>query len=335
MVEFKDIFDRTINIGDFILMPAYFKGKKLAVLFTKVLDIGEEKGYKYIKYSLNFDDDKEENNIIAHNLLVNLKDRKAFSAIKLHSEDCVYEYNDNKYLYNSYLAHQLNDIGKRNLNMGDFVLLFSESNFKKTLYGIVISKDTVFTSSGYISDKLCFKLEHPTEEENKIYKLLVSKLNKSMLKMDGALSIGDIFMGTNRNIRYIYIGQFYKYIEESNSLNGYEKMDKYYIYLKFNMKNQNDYCYYNYFNNSSGSGHYVTNLVENYLLDSLYNKESHSLSHLVAFKKPKKFNNYKGSCQLDLSTLSDMNLRIQMKQRSTNVDLKLLHEIPDNSKLDN
>lgn len=338
MVEFNDIFGRPINIGDFILMPAYFRGNRLAILFTRVLDIGEDKKSKYIKYSLDFDGYKGNNVIIAHTVKMKSKERKAFSAIKIQESDCIYEYNDNSYLYDCYSSNQLNDIGKRGLNIGDFVLLFSKSNFKKTLYGIVTSKDTVFTASGYLSDKVCFKLEHMTSEEENIYKSLVTKMQMNMLKVKENIAIGDIFMDTNRDIRYIYIGQFYKYIKEKNFtfVNTYENLtDKSYIYLKFNIKNKNDYRCFKSFNNSSGSNYYVTHLIESYLRDSLYNKDSHSISHLVAFKNPKKFNNYIGNCQLDLSDISDMSLRIYMKKLNINVDLKLLHELPDSSKLDN
>lgn len=335
MIEFKDIFDRVINIGDFILMPAYFPGNRLAILFTRVLDIEES---KYIKYSLDFDDYKGNNTIIAHTIKIKSKERKAFSAIKIQEADCIYEYNDNSYLYNCYSSNQLNDIGKRDLNIGDFVLLFSKSNFDKTLYGIVTSKDTVFTASGYIRDKVCFKLEHPTEEEQILYKSLVTKMQMKILKTNDNISVGDIFMDTNRDIRYIYIGQFYKYIKEKNYtfINTYENLtDKSYIYLKFNIKNKNDYSFFKFFNNTSGSNYNVRNLIEDYLHDSLYNKDSHSISHLVSFKKPKKFNNYIGICQLDLSNLSDMSLRIYMRKANISVDLKLLHEIPNDTKLDN
>lgn len=328
MLEFNDIFNRPINKGDFVLIPVYFRGQKLAVLFTKVLDIGKDK-LTYIKYSLDFEDEKENNNIIANNIQIKSNERKAFSAVKLQDTDCVYEYNDNNYLYNCYSSNQLNDIGKRSLNIGDFVLLFSKSNFDKTLYGIVTSKDAVFTSSGYISDKICFKLEHPTEEENKIYKYLVTKLHMDMLKINDTVSVGDIFMDTNRDIRYIYIGQFYKYIKEKDYYkvkNTYENItEKSYAYLKFNIKNQNDYYLFKLL--SSENSYNVVYLIEDYLSKSLYNKDSHSLSHLVCFKKPKKFNNYRGTCQSDLSGLSDMSVRIYMKKLDILVDLKLLHEI--------
>lgn len=340
----RDIFKRDINIGDYILIPATYYGKRLTVLFAKILDIDE--GEHLISCTFDADELRKE---IPNSKLIPLQIKvrrskkktsitKVDEAIKLVKEDIDLEYNDNKYLYNILSSNSVQDIAKRELRMGDFVLVFDKNYFYRTKYGIVISSDSVYVDSHIIKAKTCFKLEHPTSDEQKIYKNLASHFQEYSLKLQNtnALCLGDVFMNSNRDIRYIYIGQFRKKVVEKskfyNNLGNviYESDSELtYIYLKFNLKNVTDKHYFDIFLRNNYLGDEET-LIKSYLNESQYNSTSHSVSHLVNFKHPKKFNNYLQKCGLDFKNLNEMNIN-SIENKNVMIRLKLYKE----SKLDN
>lgn len=126
------------------------------------------------------------------------------------------------------------DIFGRSLIAGDFVYLFEKSYYDLSgHYGLMLG-DEIYTLQGLKHTKNVYKIESFLDGEEEIYNNLCVSCNNYQNKLLAKdYNVGDILLGKQPNINYIYLGRrlfIYEDVIDNDIIN----MKKGFLYIKVN-----------------------------------------------------------------------------------------------------
>lgn len=256
---YNDIYNRKINIGDYILVnPTCNRPIDLSAL--KLMQVPS-----FVPIDCSIECYKIEN--------------------PTHEFIQMYTQIDNNF-GNKTDVYRLNEIFGRDLVAGDFVLaLVGTNNFikKNVYYGMVIDNKHILTLNGIIKKiPYVFKLDSLITEEEEIYKKLVyyyrDYQQRSIQNVNKELEVGDVF--EKNKILYIYFGEYvFNAMADDNVINFSPEVKKYMneyqkVFLRIDKTTKKSLLFYESLKNGSlttkGMSDYIASCsLSSYVIKSL------------------------------------------------------------------
>jgi hypothetical protein len=177
-----DVFGRELHVGDLVLTCFVFAGTNLLSV-AEIVDISRDSALCSLKSS------EIKKSSYYH---TDFSDWWCKKVYKLYVDD--YN-NDFDYFFNNYKRLKrenpaiMYEFFGRNLQLGDFIFCYhcSQKGHQETYsYGIMLGPNRMFTTLGIciggIKYEQCFKIEHPSADEEEIYKNLIESYHLYQVK---------------------------------------------------------------------------------------------------------------------------------------------------------